>query len=187
MNEEKQLENQKTKKENVIKRPWQANVWVGLMCLSFILIFRFIFWENITCPYFYEPAINYFSCFSWEVSLIFSVIINPFSVLVLLLINYKSILTCILLVFFSFLIREFLMGNKKIVWTVLFVSLVRFSFLIYFLIEAYSDFEHSYYLFYTPITFLLLSIFISFILYLEISCLKHPYYIQKKIKQNKDE
>lgn len=187
MNIEKQLDNQKVKKEKIIKRPWQANVWIGLTIFSFFVVARLLFW-NITCPYHYEPSINYFSYFAWDITLIFSLLVNPFSIIVLLLISYVNNLsliwtfTFILLLFFAFLISGFLKSIKKFVWGAVLISSIRIILFIYFLFEGYSDFEHSYYLFYTPLSFFILFILLIFILYLEISCLKHPFYNQKKIK-----
>ncbi|MCK4635921.1 MAG: hypothetical protein KAT32_03580, partial [Candidatus Moranbacteria bacterium] len=58
MNIEKQLDNQKVEKEKIIKRPWQANVWlflsfikIGLTIVSIGLLLFIVFYDNIIGGY----------------------------------------------------------------------------------------------------------------------------------------
>ena len=148
--------------EKTIKRPWQANAWVGIIALLFFVTSsRFLFWD-IRLNDVYEPSINYFSHFISDVTLAFSLFVNPFSIIFLFLkmIDYGNgsvfISIFVLLFLFIFLMKGLLKGIKSFVWIVIFISFIRFSFLIYFLFKEYSDFEHLYYLFYTPLLFSLL-------------------------------
>lgn len=165
-----------------VKKPWQGKVWIIFFILTFFLICRFLFLDKLHCSY-YEPSINYFECFYLEISVIFSLIFNPFSLFFLFLTKGVFIFVSFLTIFYIILIITFLKRFKESIFIALSISFVRFSFFFYFLIEEYSDFEHSFSRFYTPLSFIFLFICLLFILYLEISCLKHPFYNQNKINK----
>lgn len=189
MTEEKQLENQETKKENLVKRPWQANVWVFMVMFGCLL---FLVGSLIDFASGYEESVFVYVMAPFYIILMF----NANSLILLMglffdkieltekLENIVLITWFIALVILSiFLIRGFLKGKK---WSIIFSLLSSLLGLIFLWQTVFDPIDGMLADYDFSISFIMIISFL-FGAYLEVSCLKHPYYNQKKINQNKDE
>lgn len=153
------------KSENLeVKRPWQSYVWIGLNMVYFIFLLVAIFLivpeergAGVMLAFF--PITSFFVFFTQETfDFLYSNDLVSWYFYVLDISIIYFFYTGILFILNLFFILNFLKGNKKIVYVVFFISLLRII----------------------PSSIFLLPLFLYLPnLYLEYFCLNHPFYNQK--------
>ncbi len=187
---------QKEVKEKTIKRPWQANVLIWFISISFFaIIFIYILGEN-NCG---AKGSSFVSC--EIISLFFQYFIFTFPLaLVYAFLDFVphhsysevaffiSISIIILIFVFNFLLLKSFLNGKKLLINIFFTfyffelifSLFMFNF---FIKDEYLNCSEYCASFQDFIFWALIELTIVFILYLSFKCLKHPYYNQKNLNK----
>lgn len=176
------------KEEKTIKRPWQANVLIALIIAGMVII-SYSIWESLsydvskvnydTSSLSYKPFSPSFSTFSlvnfFGLVLFFENRIDNFGLL------FYFVFSCLFLnLFFVIFRRKRINLFKFFIISFIANNIIVLCFYLVFLYFNVLNGFLDYFIFN-----LMWSILVScFMLYLQYSCLKHPFYNQKKINKN---